>query len=263
MVSGSAVKWEGQLTVYHRDSTDKDNYTKLPCYRCLFPIPSPISSVCNCADAGVFGPVPGVIGVLQSNEAVKLLLGAKEKLLAQKMLMYDAYEMSFKLFKLRSFKDDCEACGKDPKITKDSIKEFDYENFVNPIACRVPMRVDIPVNQCFNWPDFVKFFEEKEKEKFLFLDVRPEDQFQLVNLEKKFGKVLNCPLKDLKANFEKCEKEILKEEKDCKIFVMCKGGNASTHATKLLLEKGYNNTFNLINGLAGYRKEIDNDVPIY
>jgi len=280
LVSGSAVKWEGQLTIYSRDSIEKNNFNKLPCYRCLFPKPSPTSSVCNCADAGVFGPVPGVIGVLQCNEAVKLLLGEKDKILAKKMLIYDALEMSFKVFKLRNHKEECEVCGKNPKITKENIKEFDYNDFVNPVACRIPLRLEIAKENCVLWEDFVKIYDdekskiinnqtEKEKqgnkndiENLLLLDVRPEDQFELVNLCQQF-QFHNCPLKEIKTNFENIEKDILKGCKDKRIYVMCKAGNASTHATKILLEKGYKNVFNINNGLAGYRKDIDNNIPIY
>jgi adenylyltransferase/sulfurtransferase len=262
LVSGSAVQWEGQLTVYVMDSIKRDDYNKLPCYRCLFPIPSPSSSVCNCADAGVFGPVPGVIGTLQCNEAVKLVLGLKEKLLSKRMLMYDALDMSFKIFKLRNYKEDCVVCGKDPKITLDNLKDYDYENFVNPKSCRVPLRLEIPSSQCLNWKEFVNLYE-KEKEETLILDVRPEDQFNLVNLSNKF-EVKNFPLKDIQVNFEKYKKEIkLDEIKNKKIFVICKRGNASTHATKLLIEKGYFNIFNINDGLDGYRKNIDQNFPNY
>ena len=110
LVSGSAVKWEGQLTIYIKDSLNQNN-NSLPCYRCLFPIPPPSAAVCNCADAGVFGPVPGVIGTMQANEAIKLIIGAKDKILSRRMLAYDAYEMTFKIFKLRMKKSDCIACG--------------------------------------------------------------------------------------------------------------------------------------------------------
>jgi adenylyltransferase/sulfurtransferase len=273
LISGSAVKWEGQLTIYGRDSVDENNYNKLPCYRCLFPIPSPVSSVCNCADAGVFGTVPGVIGTMQCNEIVKLILGEKERLLANRMLMYDAYEMSFKVFKLRSNQKDCKVCGENPTFNKDNLKDFDYDDFVNPKICRLPIRLELDEVNKIEWEEFMKLKnEEKEKEKdkennYLCIDVRPKDQFDLINLKKKFD-FINCPLAELKMNFEKYENEIFSlsssnPNKERKIFVMCKGGNASTHATKFLIEKGYKNVYNINNGIIRYRKEIDNQIPIY
>lgn len=266
LVSGSAVKWEGQLTVYHRDALERfsTSFKKLPCYRCLFPVPSPTSSVCNCADAGVFGPVPGVIGVMQSNEAVKVILGLSDKILAQRMLTYDALEMAFKLFKLRNAKADCAVCGENPTITKDTIQDFDYNNFVNPIACRLPLRVEIPQENNIEWKAFFEMVRESEsnQQKVLLLDVRPEEQYNLVSLNNKFN-FISCPLQGLRNNFESYEQNLLIQNKNNKIFIMCKAGNASTHATKLLLEKGYLNTFNIVNGLAAYRKDIDDNIATY
>lgn len=269
LISGSAVKWEGQLTVYGRDSMGSD-FNRLPCYRCLFPIPSPVSSVCNCADAGVFGTVPGVIGTMQCNEIVKLILGEKERLLAKRMLMYDAYEMSFKIFKLRNYRDDCKVCGKDPSITKEKVKEFDYDDFVNPKTCRLPIRLELEEKNKIDWKEFLFEYEKAKNDKesnfgdMLCVDVRPKDQYDLINLNKKFG-FLSCPLAELKNNFDKCEKDIFGslKDKNSKIFVMCKMGNASTHATKLLKEKGFENVYNINEGIMRYKKDYDDQIPLY
>jgi molybdopterin/thiamine biosynthesis adenylyltransferase len=153
LVSGSAVKWEEQLTVYSKDGTSKDS-NKLPCYRCLFTLPTPTSAVCNCADAGVFGPVPGVIGTLQANKAVKLILGYLIKYCLKECL-YDALEMLFKVFKIRNSREDCAVCGKEPKITKENISTYDYDEFVNPKENRRLRRLPIPDKYNIKWNDLL------------------------------------------------------------------------------------------------------------
>jgi adenylyltransferase/sulfurtransferase len=274
LVSGSAVKWEGQLTVYVRDSLDSHS-NKLPCYRCLFPMPTPPSAVCNCGDSGVFGPVPGVIGTMQANECIKLILGANEKILAKRMLTYDAYEMSFKIFKLRNAKDECIVCGlkENVKITEENLKDFDYEEFTNPKENRIPRRLLIPDENNKNWSHFINEFkageinkvehENKSLSKYLLIDVRPQEQFKMFNLnsQNKF-KFLNIPLKEFKNSFN----DLVKDEdvQNKKVYIMCRAGNLSTHAVDFMLQKGYSNVYNLSDGIHGYIKEIDSEnTPYY
>ena len=112
LVSGSALRMEGQLTVY--------NYAGGPCYRCLFPTPPPAASVTNCADGGVLGPVTGVIGTMQAMEVLKIAMG-QQPAYAQKMLLYDATDGSFRQLKLRPRNENCIA---------PTLKELiDYELF--------------------------------------------------------------------------------------------------------------------------------------
>lgn len=267
LVSGSAVKWEGQLTIYTKDSIHPKNYNSLPCYRCLFPIPTPSSAVCNCAEAGVFGPVPGVIGTLQANETVKLIINKCDKLLAKKMLMYDAYDMIFKIFKLRNKKDDCIACGKNPQINKDNIQDYDYNEFVNPKECFIPKRVEIPMNNNIKWKDLYKKINDNINSNMSFVDVRPIEQFNMFKINDDKFNFKNVPWKNLKENFNLLKKELFTENEEKEgneIYVMCRAGNNSTHAVKFLLEKGYTNVFNIEDGIHGYIKEIDSkNTPFY
>lgn len=289
LVSGSAVKWEGQLTVYVKNSINPNiNSSKLPCYRCLFPLPTPPSAVCNCGDSGVFGPVPGVIGTLQANETVKLIIGATEKILAKRMLMYDAYEMSFKIFKLRNFKEECIACGKEEnrKITIDNIESYDYEEFTNPKSCRIERRVKIEEENNKKWSELIDVIsnsEFKEEKEIVLLDVRAEEQFEMFNFNSDFEshlnikegvsmnkrsegknelKFKNIPLKNLQDNFDQY-KNLLFSENDKHIYIMCRAGNLSTHAVKFLLSKGLKNVYNLEDGIHGYIKEIDSQKTPY
>jgi len=264
LVSGSAVKWEGQLTIYVKDSLSSVSTNNLPCYRCLFPIPPPSSAVCNCADAGVFGPVPGVIGTMQANEAIKLIIGAKDKILAKRMLAYDAYEMNFKIFKLRNKKTDCAICGEPEKrqITEKNLENYDYEEFVNPSCTRVEKRVKIPAECNIKWIEFLQ--DDKSEDKInTVIDVRPVEQFNMFKLNIKNCLTINLPFKNLVEDLEHLEKTH-NFKKENKLYVMCRAGNQSTHAVKFLLEQGYSNIFNIQDGIHGYIKEIDSkETPFY
>lgn len=260
LVSGSAVKWEGQLTIYTKDTINPNESNNLPCYRCLFPIPPPATTVCNCADAGVFGPVPGVIGTMQANEAIKLIIGAKDKILARRMLAYDAYEMNFKIFKLRAKKSDCIVCGDYEKrhITIDNIVEYDYDEFVNPKSSRVEKRLKIPQENNIKWTDLI---ENNNDNIINVIDVRSVEQFRMFRLSLNNCNILNVPLKNLMDDVESIEKNFKKEDK---IFVMCRAGNLSTHAVTYLISKGFANCINLEDGIHGYIKEIDSkETPYY
>ncbi len=116
LVYGSIYQWEGQATVFlpGRDS---------PCYRCLFPEPPPPGTVPSCAEGGVFGVLPGIIGSIQAVEAIKLVLGNGEPLVGR-LLLFDALGMEFTTVKLR-WDPDCPVCGKHPTITE----LIDYEAF--------------------------------------------------------------------------------------------------------------------------------------
>jgi molybdopterin/thiamine biosynthesis adenylyltransferase len=121
LVSGSALQWEGQITVL--------NYLDGPCYRCLYPKPPPAHAVTNCSDGGVVGMVPGVIGQLQAIEIVKLILGVpKEQTLWRRMIFFDGLAMKFRNVTLREKNPVCQACGESPsKIS--SVKAVDYADF--------------------------------------------------------------------------------------------------------------------------------------
>jgi len=122
LVYGSIYQFEGQATVFMPGK-------ETPCYRCLFPTPPPPGTVPSCAEGGVFGVLPGVIGSIQATEAIKLLTGEGETL-EGRLVLYDALHMSFEEVKIR-WDADCPVCGKEPSITE----LIDYEAF-----CGVPAR---------------------------------------------------------------------------------------------------------------------------
>jgi len=120
LVYGSIYQFEGQATVFMPGQ-------EAPCYRCLFPAPPPPGTVPSCAEGGVFGVLPGVIGAIQATEAIKIITGEGEPLIGR-LLLYDALHMDFQEVKIR-WDADCPVCGKDPSITE----LIDYELF-----CGVP-----------------------------------------------------------------------------------------------------------------------------
>jgi adenylyltransferase/sulfurtransferase len=122
LVYGSIYQFEGQATVFMPGQ-------ETPCYRCLFPAPPPPGTVPSCAEGGVFGVLPGVIGSIQATEAIKIITGEGDTL-EGRLLLYDALTMDFQEMKIR-WDADCPVCGKDPTITE----LIDYEQF-----CGVPAR---------------------------------------------------------------------------------------------------------------------------
>jgi len=124
LVYGSIYQFEGQASVF---MPGKDT----PCYRCLFPQPPPPGAVPSCAEAGVFGVLPGIIGSIQAVEAIKLIIGKGDPLIGR-LLLFDALDMEFTTVKLR-WDPDCPVCGKEPTVTE----LIDYELF-----CGLPSRDD-------------------------------------------------------------------------------------------------------------------------
>ena len=201
LVSGSAVRLEGHLTIFNLDSDT-------PCYRCLFPEPPPLETVSNCSDSGVLGVVPGIIGCLQALEVQKILMGKKthEEILSRRMLFFNGLTCTFRNVNLRSKLDDCRICGKHPTILtlKDTI--IDYYQCINknsqlksssteiiPLENRVSAQkykkimdndddVDSINVVCDNAGIITQKDYKNQNRRHILLDVRPEIQYQICNL---------------------------------------------------------------------------------
>ena len=170
-VYGSIFRFEGQATIFA--------YPGGPCYRCLYPEPPPPGLVPSCAEGGVLGILPGIIGLIQATEAVKLILGTGEPLIGR-LLLYDALAMRFRELKLRR-NPECPVCGDHPTIHK----LIDYQEF-----CGVPQPAEVaPVaeQQAGYMSDTeIDAVEVKAKldrgDKFQFIDVREPNEYQIASI---------------------------------------------------------------------------------
>ena len=127
LISGSTVRWDGQLSIYVCD-TDGN---KLPCYRCLHPKAPLIENTKKASQVGVIGTLPGIIGVMQANECIKLICGFNEQVLKKKMVIIDGFDMRIKVVKCRDYAKNCIVCGEEKKINENNFKDYDYNLFIN------------------------------------------------------------------------------------------------------------------------------------
>ncbi|KAL9952169.1 hypothetical protein ACROYT_G039384 [Oculina patagonica] len=284
LVSGSALRFEGQLTVYNHDGG--------PCYRCLFPSPPPPESVGNCSDTGVLGPVPGVIGTLQALEAIKIVVGIKSSY-SQKMLIYDALDGRFLTIKLRPRQTKCSVCGDNPSINK----LLDYELFCGASATdKTPSLKILHKHQRVSVQEYKQVIDQHNPH--ILLDVREPVELEICSLP---AESLNIPLRILHSPEQQntlkeaisnlAEKETLLSTVN--VYVLCKQGNDSQKAVELLRETLCRNIDELLSnkdtslltddkqdiqdknthcdvvfkdiagGLHAWAKHIDKDFPVY
>ena len=232
-VYGSIFRFEGQASVF----ATKDG----PCYRCLYPEPPPPGLVPSCAEGGVLGILPGLVGVIQATEAIKLILGAGEPLIGR-LLMVDALAMSFRTLKLRK-NPECPICGTHPTIKK----LIDYEQF-----CGIPAagQQEPAVNANDMTPEELKKRLDAGEELFV-LDVREPNEYQIANL----GGYL-IPLGDL-------PKRVSELDSSREIVAHCKMGGRSAKAVDFLRQAGFKKVRNLAGGINAWSEKVDPKVPKY
>jgi len=258
IVSGSALGWEGQMTVYNCGE-------KCPCYRCIFPVPPNPETVTNCSDAGVLGPIVGIIGSLQALEVIKIIVTGLSSF-AGYLWLFDGFEARARTICLRDKLPGCAICGKDPTITE--LQE--YEQFCGSGSTDKIKSLSILSNAD---RISVKEFDELRKNSqtdTLLVDVRPSNEFEICRLED----AKNFPLEDLK----KVEVKTLLEKIDPKLvnsvskssgfYVICHRGNDSQLAVNLLKEKMVGTRFkiivkDIIGGLDNWAVEVDKSFPRY
>ena len=235
---GSIFRFEGQASVFATKGG--------PCYRCLYPEPPPPGLVPSCAEGGVLGVLPGVIGTIQATEAIKLITGIGEPLVGR-FLIYDALRMKFRELKLK--KDpDCPVCGTNPTVTE----LIDYEQF-----CGVaPAAPEVGVNTSTSNETETDVNELKRKidakEDFFLLDVREPNEFQIGRIP---GSTL-IPLGEV-------PQRVSEIPRDKEIVVHCKMGGRSAKAAAFLRQQGYKNVKNLKGGILDWSDKIDPSVPKY
>lgn len=246
LVSGSALQFEGQITVY--------NYKDGPCYRCVFPKPPPPEAVTNCGDGGVFATVTGLIGTMQAMEATKIVQGY-DGVLAGKLLIYDALETTFRTVKLRGRKKDCDVCGETPKITE----LIDYEQFCGMKATDKDSHLSLLEEN-----DRVTVEEFSEKflaNGHLLIDVRSKNEFEICQLPN----AVNIPIKEMMDDRKIVGlQEIINKNQKSPIFLVCRRGNDSQIAVQRLQTLFGELTFkDITGGLHAWTKKIDSQFPMY
>ena len=238
-VYGSVFRWEGQASVFASDGG--------PCYRCLFREPPPPGLIPNCAEAGVLGVLPGIIGSIQALEVIKLLLRQGDTL-SGRLLIFDALEMSWREMAV-SRNTSCPVCGDEPTQTG----LIDYEYFCGLKA--PPEGREEEMMDTFGDVEATELNERLGSEKPPFLlDVRQPHEWDIVNLES--GGAVMIPLAELPDRLDEIPT-------DREIVVYCRTGARSASAAQMLVEEGFSSVFNFVGGLHAWVDEVDPSLPKY
>jgi adenylyltransferase/sulfurtransferase len=234
-VYGSIFRFDGQASVFAPPAG--------PCYRCLYPEPPPPGEVPSCAEGGVLGILPGLIGCIQATEAVKLILGKGSPLIGR-LLLYDALAMSFQEFKVRR-NPKCPMCGDRPTITQ----LIDYEQF-----CGLRGQEAAPVNNQQGADVTVEELKQRidRGEDLFILDVRNPEEFQICRIP---GSTL-LPLPQLAQRHGELPK-------DRELVVHCKSGMRSAKAIAFLKQQGFTKLRNLQGGILAWADRVDKGMPKY
>jgi adenylyltransferase/sulfurtransferase len=233
-VYGSIFRFEGQASVFYAEQG--------PCYRCLYPEPPPPGLVPSCAEGGVLGVLPGIVGCIQAMETIKLILGRGEPLIGR-LLLFDALGMTFRELKLRK-NPDCPICGTQRTITR----LIDYEEFCGMRGDEHrPVQTGIPEIT----PEEVKKMMD-ERKPFVLIDVREPHEYQICRIP---GSKL-IPLGEV-------PKRMSELNSADEIVVHCRSGVRSALAVDLLMKSGFRKISNLKGGILAWSNQVDPSVPKY
>jgi molybdopterin/thiamine biosynthesis adenylyltransferase/rhodanese-related sulfurtransferase len=235
-IYGSVFRFEGQASLFAP-------HLGGPCYRCLFPEPPPPGAAPSCAEAGVLGVLPGIIGLVQATEALKLIVGIGESLLGR-LMHFDALKMKFREFKLRR-DPECHVCGENPTI----FHPIDYERFCDAQSAGEVIEPDGAVAS-------ISARELKRKmdarEPLTLVDVREPWEDESAQIP---GSKL-IPLGELGERLTEVPREGI-------IVVQCHAGVRSEQGAKLLQEAGFANVYNLEGGIEAWSRDVDPTMPRY
>jgi adenylyltransferase and sulfurtransferase len=245
LVSASAVGFEGQLTVY--------NHQGGPCYRCLYPSFAASTSARSCSDAGVLGPVPGLMGVLQAVQAIQVLTGWGDNL-SRHVLLYNSINTTFVRIQKPPKRVDCRVCSPQAVIESMQQSQESLTDTPGPKACMRPESLPSSVQvACRDYADV-----RQSRSPHVLLDVRVTEQFQLCSLP---GST-SMPLDQLPQNIDSIYS--LSNQGSLPIYCLCRRGVASSAATRLLTDSNYAfKVYNIQGGLDAWRKDVDPDFPVY
>jgi adenylyltransferase/sulfurtransferase len=236
-IYGCILRFEGQASVFDARTG--------PCYRCLYPEPPPPGLVPSCAEGGVLGILPGIVGLLQANEVIKLILGKGETLVGR-LLLFDALAMKFTELKLRKDKN-CPICGDNP-----TIKELvDYEQF-----CGIVPEGDSHVDEGLEIDavEVKKMLDDGQD--FKLIDVREPSEYQIC----KINSATLIPLGEIEAK-DPSKLNGLKQNDE--IVLHCKAGVRSLKAANALIDMGFTNVRSMRGGILEWSEKVDPSVPKY
>lgn len=229
-VHGAIFRFEGQVSVF-----DARNG---PCYRCLYPDPPPPGEVPSCAEAGVFGVLPGIVGCIQAAEAIKLALGLGDALIG-KLLAFDVLSVDFRIYSVRK-NPECKVCGPNPSVTD----LIDYDSF-----CGLTQQPQTSVPQ-----RSVRELHERlcTSNNVVLLDVREPHELEISKVEG----ALHIPMAQVPFR--------MKEINDsCEVWVICRSGSRSNQIAGILMQRGFKNVCNVAGGINAWAREIDASLPEY
>jgi sulfur-carrier protein adenylyltransferase/sulfurtransferase len=233
-VYGSIFRFEGQASVFGTKEG--------PCYRCLYPEPPPPGLVPSCAEGGVLGILPGLVGIIQATEAIKLILGKGEPLIGR-LLLVDALGMKFRELKLRK-NPECPVCGTHPTVTE----LIDYQQFCGIRGEETPVVASSTIPEI--QPEELKRQLDAKEDVFV-LDVREPHEYQICNL----GGYL-IPLGDL-------PKRVSELDSSREIVAHCRSGVRSAKAVDFLRQAGFKKVRNLAGGILAWADKVDPTMPKY
>jgi sulfur-carrier protein adenylyltransferase/sulfurtransferase len=234
-VYGSIFRFEGQITVFGSPGG--------PCYRCLYPEPPPPGLVPSCAEGGVLGVLPGIVGTIQAAETLKLVMGSGQPLVGR-LLLFDALAMKFRELKLRK-NPECPVCGEHPTVTK----LIDYAEFCGMRGEEGPVATTA-TNLPEMTPKELKTRLDKGDDLFI-LDVREPHEYQICNLN---GHLI--PLGEL-------SRRVHELDSSREIVAHCRTGKRSGDAVDFLRKAGFKKIWNLKGGILAWSDEVDPTVPKY
>lgn len=229
-VHGAIFRFEGQVSVF-----DARNG---PCYRCLYPDPPPPGEVPSCAEAGVFGVLPGIVGCIQAAEAIKLALGLGDVLVG-KLLAFEALSMDFRVYSVR--KDpECKVCGLNPSVAE----LIDYESFCGLQEQQQP---NIPQRSVHELRERLA-----ASKNLVLLDVREPHELEISRIQG----ALHIPMAQVPFRI----KEI---DENREVWVICRTGNRSNQIAGILMQRGFQQVCNVAGGINAWAREIDPSLPEY
>ncbi len=234
LVSGSIYQFDGQVSVY--------NHNGGPCYRCLFPESPPAELAPDCSAGGVIGVLPGVVGMVQATEAIKALTGLGEPL-SGRLLRYNALKMTFSEVKFKK-RANCAVCSDAPTITELTVQQ--------QICADVTTEPSLDDDTFIQPTDLKAIIETNNPRDYTLLDVREPGELEICKLPG----ALNIPLGDIQARLGELNKETTH-------YVICYAGKRAVKAALTLLDHDFKDIYVLENGMKGWVKQINPDMPIY